>query len=88
MQAVGTVNAYVIGAIRSETSELGAERASGLDEKQWQSATAPYMFRMIETGRFPTIAKVVRDARHPSPDVRFDRGLKLVLDGIAAALAR
>jgi len=28
---------------------------------------------MLATGRFPTLAKVVRDATHPSFDVVFDK---------------
>lgn len=83
MQAVGTVNAYVIGALRSEITELRAERTSGMDERQWQTASGPYMDRMLATGRYPTLAKVVREATHPSADATFDAGLDYVLDGIA-----
>jgi AcrR family transcriptional regulator len=86
MLAVGTVNAYVIGAIRSEANELRAERESGLDQTEWQRTSGPYIERMIATGRFPTLAKVVRDATHPRPDVAFEHGLDCVLDGIAARL--
>jgi AcrR family transcriptional regulator len=88
LRALGTVNAYVIGAIRSEASELRAERESGMNETEWQNATGSYMHRMIATGRFPTLAKVVRDATHPPADVVFDQGLECVLDGIAAQLRR
>jgi AcrR family transcriptional regulator len=88
MQALVTVNAYVIGAIRSETSELRAELDSAMDQTQWQTATGPYVMRMIATGRFPNLARVVRDATHPSADVVFDQGLDCVLDGIAARLSR
>lgn len=88
MTAVNAVNAYVIGALRNEASELHAERTSGMTEPQWQAATAPYLFRMLDTGKFPMVAKVVHDANHPPLDVRFDRGLDIVLDGIAARLAR
>ena len=88
MQAVRTLNAYVIGAVRSEASERRAERESGLTKPEWQAATAAYIYRMIASGRFPTIAKVVQDATHPPADVVFDRGLDSVLEGIAAKLAR
>lgn len=88
LQAVRTVNAYVIGAIRAESSELQAELETGMSEKEWQSASGPYIERVIATGRFPTIARVVRDATHPSPDVLFDQGLDCVLDGIAARIGR
>jgi AcrR family transcriptional regulator len=88
MQAVQTVNAYVIGAIRNEAAEQRAERDSGLDKSAWQRVAGPYMERMIATGRFPTLAKVMREATFPPPDVVFDAGLACVLDGIAARLKR
>lgn len=87
IKAGKVVNAYVIGAIRSEAAERRAERESGMSEAEWQAATGPYILRMIATGRFPTIAKVVEDARHPTPDVEFEQGLELVLDGIEAQSA-
>jgi AcrR family transcriptional regulator len=86
MGAVHAVNAYVIGAIRSEIAEVRAERASGMDEQQWQHAAGPYLVRMLATGRFPTLAKVVENSTHPEADVVFDTGLDYLLDGIAARL--
>jgi AcrR family transcriptional regulator len=82
--AARTVNAYVIGAIRSEISELRATVASGLNKEEWQATTGPYLQRMIATGRFPTLEEVMRDATHPSADVVFDTGLRYVLEGIEA----
>jgi AcrR family transcriptional regulator len=79
-----TVYAYVIGALRLEASELRAEADSGMNETQWQTSTAPYIHRIIETGRFPCLARVIHDATNPSPDLLFDQGLDRVLDGIAA----
>lgn len=76
------VSAYILGAIRNEMSERRAEAESGLDENGWQAAAGPYMERMIATGRFPTVAKVVRDATHPSLEAVFDQGLECVLAGI------
>ncbi len=82
MRAIGTVNAYAVGAIRSESSEL----KSGLNKAEWQKAWWPYLERRIATERFPMLAKVVRDASHPSPDAVFNGGLDTVLDGVAAQL--
>jgi AcrR family transcriptional regulator len=84
MQVVGTINAYVIGAIRSEASELRAEGRSGMDHKAWQAASWPYIQRMIATGRFPMLDRVVRDATHPPAEVVFERGLDCVLAGMEA----
>lgn len=88
MRAVGTVTAYVIGAIQGEITELRAERATGMSEQQWQDASGPYLGRMLASGRFPTLARVTRDATHPGPDANFAAGLDYVLDGIAAHLHR
>jgi AcrR family transcriptional regulator len=87
LQAVATVNAFVIGAIQRENAELRAEVSSGKDKKEWQLASGPYMERIIATGRYPMLERVMRDATHPSPDVVFDRGLDCVLDGVAARVS-
>ncbi len=86
LQAYGTLNAYVVGAIKGEAASLRAERESGLNESDWQAATWPYLERVIATGRFPMIARVVSDATHPSSDVTFERGLDCVIEGIALRL--
>lgn len=88
MAAVNAVNAYVLGAIRGEQSELRAEKESGMNKSQWQLASQPYIYRLLETGRFPTLAKVVKEATHPPREVVFERGLECLLDGIAARFAR
>jgi len=87
LQAYGTLNAYVVGAIKTEATSLRAEHESGLNDSDWQAATWPYLQRVIATGRFPMIEKVVREATHPSSDVTFERGLESVIEGIAAGLA-
>lgn len=86
LQALRTVTAYAIGAIQREASELRVVRETGLDTAAWQTATSPYLERMFATGRFPHLARVVRDAAHLLPDAIFDQGLDWVLGGIAARL--
>jgi AcrR family transcriptional regulator len=88
MQAAAMFIAYVIGAIRRQVGDRRAERESGMDEAESQSATRPYIQRMIATGTLPTLAKVVRDATRPPADVVFEQGLAWVLDGIAVHVAR
>ena len=87
MRVAGTVHAYLIGAVRSEITERRTERDSGMSKTQWQAATGPYMGRMLATGRYPTLAKVVLDGGDTDPDIAFDTRLDYVLDGIAG-LAR
>lgn len=88
MPVVGAVNAYVIGAVRREIAERRAERATGMDQQQFQAATGPYLTRTFATGRFPALATVIRDAAHLDADRTFTIGLDFVLDGVAASLSR
>ncbi|WP_243726895.1 TetR/AcrR family transcriptional regulator C-terminal domain-containing protein [Actinocrispum wychmicini] len=83
MHVSSTVNAYVVGAVKAEITDLHVERISGRTEQQWQTWAGPYLSRLIATGEFPTLAKVVEDATHPDADTLFDIGLGYVLDGIA-----
>jgi AcrR family transcriptional regulator len=87
LEAVGTVNAYVLGRIQSEEHELRAGRESGMSKGEWQAAMVPYLASVLATGDFPMLARVVRDAKHRKFDAVFDRGLECVLDGIAARMA-
>ncbi|MEV0194919.1 TetR/AcrR family transcriptional regulator [Nonomuraea sp. NPDC050691] len=86
MHAVETVNVYLIGAIQRQIAELRAERATGMDERQWQMASAPYLNRMLATGRYPMLARFMHDASHADAESAFEAGLQCVLDGIAARL--
>ncbi|WP_189156372.1 TetR/AcrR family transcriptional regulator [Lentzea pudingi] len=84
LDVVGAVMAYVFGAVRGEITELRAERSSGMTEEQWQRASGPYMQRMLATGRFPTLARVMHESSDRDSAARFETGLDYVLDGVAA----
>lgn len=87
MRVYTAVGAYAVGAIRLEVADQHAETTSGLDERQWRRLVGPYLASQLATGRYPTLARLVRDAAHPSRDAVFDTGLEYVLDGVAARLA-
>lgn len=84
--AVAAVRAYVIGAVRKEIGERRAERASGMDIRQFQVAYGPYLERTFAAGQFPALATVVRDGPHLDADETFRAGLEFVLDGIASRI--
>jgi AcrR family transcriptional regulator len=86
--AIAAVTAYVTGAVRREITERRAERASGMDQAQWQAAFGPYLRRTFATGRFPALATFVRDGPHLDADQTFRTGLDFLLDGIEARIAR
>lgn len=88
MPVVDAVDAYVIGAVRREIAERRAERATGMDKRQWQAAFGPYLERTFATGRFPALATVVRDGAHLDANQNFCTGLDFLLDGIEARISR
>lgn len=81
--ALRIVNAYALGALRAEASELMAERQSGLGEEAYQLAILPYLQRQLGTGQFPQVARVMELAKHPPAAELFEQGLRCVLDGLA-----
>ncbi|MFE0172274.1 TetR/AcrR family transcriptional regulator [Streptomyces sp. NPDC059002] len=85
--AIAAVNAYVIGAVRREITERRAERASGMDKRQWQATYGPYLQRTFATGRFPALAAVVHDGPHLDADETFRIGLDFLLDGLGARIS-
>ena len=79
MDALRTLYAFVLGAIRSEVAERRAERESGLGKAASQAADAEHMAQVIGTGRFPMIARVMKGALQPTAQDTFERGLTAVL---------
>ena len=86
MRALRAVNAYIIGAVQSEASERRAQSESGMTRADWLAGDAPYMTRMLASGQFPQLSRVVEGAAQPPADVIFDDGLNYLLDGIAARI--
>ncbi|GAA1686995.1 TetR/AcrR family transcriptional regulator C-terminal domain-containing protein [Fodinicola feengrottensis] len=89
MGLVGTVNAFVRGFVQAELAETEAVRRTGLTEEEWHAAMGPYMQQVLESGRYPALARVVRDSDdHPDLDKAFQAGVDLVLDGVTLAIER
>lgn len=81
-RAVGTLNAFIIGALRREVTERRTARSTGTDESAWQASLGPYLTRQLETGRYPTVARLVVDGAHLDAEETFHRNLTTILDGI------
>ncbi|WP_433617609.1 TetR/AcrR family transcriptional regulator [Dactylosporangium sp. CA-139114] len=81
-RALGALNAFVVGALRREITERRTARATGTDESAWQAALGPYLTRMLQTGRYPTVARLVIDGAHLDAEETFHHNLTTVLDGI------
>ena len=83
-RAVGTLNAFIIGALRREVTERRTARSTGIDEPAWQASLGPYLTRQLETGKYPTIARLVIDGAHLDAEENFHRNLTTILDGITS----
>ncbi len=89
MRAVETVSAYVIGAMRRETANLRAERATGLSKLDRQHASGPQVTAgMPATGRFPAPATAVYDGTDMDAGTSFATDLERGLDAVTAKIAR
>ncbi|WP_433538717.1 TetR/AcrR family transcriptional regulator [Micromonospora sp. CA-249363] len=82
-RALGALNAFIIGALRREVTERRTARATGTELSAWQASLGPYLTRMLDTGRYPTVARLVVDGAHLDAEETFDHNLTTLLDGIA-----
>lgn len=85
MQAFRTVHAFLVGIVRAETAERRAEIDSGMTKEAWQRASVGHVAKVIASGDFPMLTRLVREAGDPSAEEIFEAGLRSVLDGVAAA---
>jgi AcrR family transcriptional regulator len=77
---VASMYVYVMGFVSVELSEAGALRRAGLGR-----LPLPYMKRLLATGAFPNLARLLdEDKDPPSADDFFEDGLQVVLEGMAA----
>jgi AcrR family transcriptional regulator len=83
---VDTVMAYVLGATARELAEAETQRRTGMTEQEWRASVAPYVRQIVHSGRYPQLARAIRDAEDLDHEQRFEFGLACVLDGIATRL--
>lgn len=81
-RALGALNAFLVGAVRREVTERRTARSTGTDEAAFQAGLGPYLTRMLETGRYPTIARLVIDGAHLNAEETFHHNLTTLLDGV------
>ncbi|MCX4959313.1 TetR/AcrR family transcriptional regulator C-terminal domain-containing protein [Streptomyces virginiae] len=65
--------------------EADAEATTGQSEDQWMDSRAPVLRELVDSGRFPTFAKLVgsfEDGYDLRLDTLFELGLRALLDGL------
>jgi AcrR family transcriptional regulator len=80
--AVGLIRDYVRGAVMRELAEKQTQRRTGQSEDQWRATVAPYMRKVIESGAYPSVSRMIKSA-DLSPAEQFTYGLRRILAGIA-----
>ena len=87
MRAVETVSAYSTGDQARDREPAGRAR-HGPVQARLAARLRSARGGMLATGRFPALAKAVRDGTETDAEVSFATGLDWVLDAVAAKLAR
>jgi AcrR family transcriptional regulator len=86
---LGAVANYVHGAVLAELSEREDVRSTGMTQDEWRSAVSPYVREVIiDSGRYPQVARRIFEAEDLSHDQQFAFGLDCVLAGIEKSVAR
>jgi AcrR family transcriptional regulator len=82
---------FVQACARAAADARNMQRESAVDDRQWWSANAPLLARVLDENAYPTATRVgmAAGAAHGSaynPDHAYDFGLQRVLDGLAALI--
>jgi hypothetical protein len=88
LSVTGMITSYVMGVVSSELADAEARRRTGLTAEQLMRANGSYLHKVLATGRYPLVERVIVEARQPhmGADERFEYGLESILDGIAGSL--
>ena len=79
--AMGTVNGYLVGAVRREVADRRTGR-TGDGKTEWQARMAPYVRRMLETGRYPVLRDLIGNRGGLDPDAAFSEEVEILLRGL------
>ncbi|WP_433322992.1 TetR/AcrR family transcriptional regulator [Spirillospora sp. CA-294931] len=84
----GLLTGYVESAVRGEVGWREQLESTGMSMQEWTAKSHPLVRQFLESGDYPMLERVVRDARQPHMDfdARFRYGLDRTLDWIAGAL--
>jgi len=89
---IDTLISYVRGFVASEIADDIAIGTSGLSAAQWRADQAAYAASITGSSAYPRTSALFEESREGDGDAiqdqSFAAGLELILDGIAAKLAR
>jgi DNA-binding transcriptional regulator YhcF (GntR family) len=89
LHAVVNLFAYVRGCAMNVEMELESEQDTGLTEDQWLESQGAQFARVLASGGYPQLARVIATAEVDLDlDTLFEFGLERLLDGYAALIER
>ena len=80
---ISVVDGFVSAVARSQVNAMQAEQRTGITEEEFWAAQEPVLVKMMESGRFPTLARLHENTFTFTYEDVFEFGLKVVLDGLA-----
>ncbi|MGH3425056.1 MAG: TetR/AcrR family transcriptional regulator [Nocardioidaceae bacterium] len=88
LEVVTTIMTFAMGSAQDELVEARAIFRSGLDRQQWMARQGPYIRRLIESGDYPYLCRLVLEATvpHEDPAAVFERALDRIIAGVAATV--
>ncbi|MFE9659218.1 TetR/AcrR family transcriptional regulator C-terminal domain-containing protein [Streptomyces sp. NPDC005955] len=81
------VDGYVSGVARTNVHAVEAEKRTGLTDQDFWAAQAPYLERVMKSGRFPVMASLSEDTFGMDFD-HFAFGLQRILEGLEVLVER
>lgn len=89
MDLLATTLQFTRGFLEQELGEVEAQQRTGLDFADYRRQTGPFIMQLLEGGELPYLKRLITEADDfPDPDVRFERRLAMVLDGLTARISR
>ncbi|TDC53114.1 TetR/AcrR family transcriptional regulator [Jiangella ureilytica] len=83
---ISVVDGFVSAVARSQVNAMQAEQRTGITEEEFWAAQEPVLIKMMESGRFPTLAALHENTFTFTYEDVFEFGLKVVLDGLAVVV--
>ena len=85
---ISVLDAYVTGSVRQQIMYENAAEETGLSEDEFWETQLPFLERAMGSGHYPMMSSMAEDSFDGSWEETFAAGLRHLLDGLAADLAR
>jgi AcrR family transcriptional regulator len=80
---------FVVGYVLREVAQREVQRHTGVTVEEWRASVAPYIERVLATGEYPNLQRVIAGGGGElDSDAAFEFLLEFLLDGIAGRLDR